>query len=267
MIAADLVRLGRLRAPCRSSAAPPAIVALAGVAGHRELVLPAGRARGLPNLVADADLAAATSLLQATDWVATARRPAPRRVARRRRARISSTGSTPHVPLLRAAARAHPGAAPAERAGRSRAVTGATCRRLRRRSASRALLTVLVAVGLAMLATGLVNVSEIFLAKRARSLGRLRLRPALGGERHRARRSAAWSAASLVERRALASSTRSRSCRGRSGSSPPRVAPNVWVAALAMVVSGFGNGARVPRCNVLLVQRGAPDRYAVARSP
>ena len=35
-------------------------------------------------------------------------------------------------------------------------------------------------------------------------------------------------------------------------------APNVWVAAACVVISGFGNGAAVV-CNALLVQRGAPD--------
>src|SRR5262249_60990936 len=36
--------------------------------------------------------------------------------------------------------------------------------------------------------------------------------------------------------------------------------PNVWVAALCVVVSGGGNGATIV-CNALLVQRGAPDRF------
>ena len=35
--------------------------------------------------------------------------------------------------------------------------------------------------------------------------------------------------------------------------------PNVWVAAVCVVVSGVGNGIAVV-CNALLVQRGAPDR-------
>ncbi len=37
------------------------------------------------------------------------------------------------------------------------------------------------------------------------------------------------------------------------------VSPNVWVAAVFVVVSGLGNGAVVV-CNAVLVQRGAPDR-------
>jgi MFS family permease len=37
------------------------------------------------------------------------------------------------------------------------------------------------------------------------------------------------------------------------------VAPNVWLAAIAVVLAGIGNGAAVV-CNAVLVQRGAPDR-------
>jgi MFS family permease len=36
-------------------------------------------------------------------------------------------------------------------------------------------------------------------------------------------------------------------------------APNVWVAAACVVISGAGNGSAIV-CNALLVQRGAPDR-------
>ena len=35
-------------------------------------------------------------------------------------------------------------------------------------------------------------------------------------------------------------------------------APNVWVASMSVVISGFGNGAAVV-CNALFVQGGAPD--------
>ena len=34
--------------------------------------------------------------------------------------------------------------------------------------------------------------------------------------------------------------------------------PNVWIAAVCVVVFGLGNGTAVV-CNALLVQRGAPD--------
>ena len=35
-------------------------------------------------------------------------------------------------------------------------------------------------------------------------------------------------------------------------------APNVWIAAACVIVSGVGNGVAVV-CNAVLVQRGAPD--------
>jgi MFS family permease len=43
------------------------------------------------------------------------------------------------------------------------------------------------------------------------------------------------------------------------GTGAAAAAPDVWVAAACVVVSGAGNGAAVV-CNALLVQRGAPDR-------
>ena len=36
------------------------------------------------------------------------------------------------------------------------------------------------------------------------------------------------------------------------------ISPNVWIAALFVVVSGIGNATALV-CNTLLVQRGAPD--------
>src|SRR5436190_23434874 len=36
-------------------------------------------------------------------------------------------------------------------------------------------------------------------------------------------------------------------------------APNVWIASVLVLISGFGNGTAVV-CNALLVQRGVPDR-------
>jgi MFS family permease len=42
------------------------------------------------------------------------------------------------------------------------------------------------------------------------------------------------------------------------GTALAAVSPDVWVAAVCVVVSGAGNGSTVV-CNALLVQRGAPD--------
>jgi MFS family permease len=64
---------------------------------------------------------------------------------------------------------------------------------------------------------------------------------------------------SLVERRQLARIYVSGLGMMAVGIGAAAVAPNVWVAAVCVVVSGAGNGIALV-CNALLVQRGAPDR-------
>ena len=43
------------------------------------------------------------------------------------------------------------------------------------------------------------------------------------------------------------------------GTGVAAISPNVWVAAIFVAVNGIGNGG-AGVCNILLVQRGAPDR-------
>src|SRR5207237_122594 len=62
-----------------------------------------------------------------------------------------------------------------------------------------------------------------------------------------------------VERRELALVYGSGLALMAVGIAAAAVSPNVWVAAVCVVVSGVGNGIAVV-CNALLVQRGAPDR-------
>jgi MFS family permease len=123
---------------------------------------------------------------------------------------------------------------------------------------SRALRTVLVGFGLAMLAVGLVNVSEVFLATRSLHsnalgygllwtgsgvglvIGAVLTGPVLG--RHRALHVyplvfLPWALGALGA----------------------GLSPNVWVAALAMVVSGFGNGLTFST-TIVIVQRYTSDR-------
>ena len=109
-----------------------------------------------------------------------------------------------------------------------------------------------------MLASGLVNVAEIFLATRALGSG------AFGY-------GLLWSASGVG---LVAGSLITGAVVGRRG--PLRVyplgflpwaagdlgaalAPNVWVAALAMVVAGFGNGVTFPM-TVLIIQERTIDR-------
>jgi MFS family permease len=123
---------------------------------------------------------------------------------------------------------------------------------------SRALLTVLLAWSVVMLAQAGVNVSEIFLAKdvfdggdfgygllvAATGLG-LVLGSLFGG--------------SWITQRGLTVPYSAAITLMALGLGAAAVAPNVWVAALVIIVAGAGNGVAVI-ANALLVQRGAPDR-------
>jgi MFS family permease len=123
---------------------------------------------------------------------------------------------------------------------------------------SRALLTVLLAWSVVMLAQAGVNVSEIFLAKdvfeggdfgygllvAATGLG-LVLGSLFGG--------------SWITQRGLTVPYSAAITLMALGLGAAAVAPNVWVAALVVIVAGAGNGVAVI-ANALLVQRGAPDR-------
>jgi dTMP kinase len=116
---------------------------------------------------------------------------------------------------------------------------------------------VLVGWGIASLAIGGVNVSEIFLAKHTFSAGDFGyglLYGAIGS---------GLVLGSFVSAPALARYGVAR-CYGGSlaimaaGYGATAASPNVWVAAACCVVVGIGNGAAVA-CNALLVQRGTFD--------
>jgi MFS family permease len=122
---------------------------------------------------------------------------------------------------------------------------------------SRALLTVLVAWSIVMLAMAFVNVSEVVLAKEvfdAGDFGYGLLVSATG--------------VGLVVGSLLAGGwLEQRGLRGPYVVSIGLMAlvfgiaaasPNVWVAAIAVVLAGLGNGVAVV-ANAVLVQRGAPD--------
>lgn len=122
---------------------------------------------------------------------------------------------------------------------------------------SRALLTVLIAWNVAMLHNAAVNVAEVRLAFRAFDAGQFGLGLMMGmagvGLAVGAYLAGAW-----VERRGLANVYGASLGLMAVGIGLAAAAPNVWVAAACVVISGAGNGAAVV-CNALLVQRGAPD--------
>jgi MFS family permease len=122
---------------------------------------------------------------------------------------------------------------------------------------SRALVCVLVVWSTVMLAGGIVNVAEVFLAREAFHAGDFGfgllwtgsgIGLVVGG----------LTAAPLIERDIGSAYVRFIAvfCVGLGCAA---AAPNVWVGAAAMALAGFGNGGAVV-ANVTLVQRGAPDR-------
>jgi MFS family permease len=123
---------------------------------------------------------------------------------------------------------------------------------------SRALLTVLIAWNVAMVHNAAVNVAEVRLAFRAFDAGQFGLGLMMGmagvGLAAGAYLAGAW-----IERRGLANVYGASLGLMAVGIGLAAVAPNVWVAAACVVISGAGNGAAVV-CNALLVQRGAPDQ-------
>jgi MFS family permease len=258
IIAADIARLGVFVAlPFVGSAL--AIVALAAVAGVANSFFRPAVLAGVPNLIAEEDLAHGTSLLQATDWAATTLGPIIGGVI------VSASGPDlvywinavtfliSVLLLMRI---------PARLLQSEQAITRGHWRDLAdgfgafRRSA--AMLTVIVAFGFAMLATGLINVSEIFLAERALHRG------AFGY-------GLLWTATgvglvvgslvsgALLESRELTDIYPLAFLPWAAGILAAAISQNIWVAALAMVVAGFGNGLTFPM-TVLIVQRYTEDR-------
>jgi MFS family permease len=123
---------------------------------------------------------------------------------------------------------------------------------------SRPLLTVLVAWSVVMLANGGVNVAEVFLATDVFeasdfgygfivAMGAVGLvAGSLGG-------------GPAIDRYGMRGPYSVGIALMGAGFLLAAASPNVWVAAIFVVVAGTGNGAAVV-CNAVLVQRGSPDR-------
>ncbi|HEX2110538.1 MAG TPA: MFS transporter [Gaiellaceae bacterium] len=123
---------------------------------------------------------------------------------------------------------------------------------------SRPLLTVLVAWSIVMLASAAMSVAEVFLARdvfdggdfgygvllAANALGLV-----VGG----------MAAGGLIARHGMRGPYGLAIALMGAGLLVAAGAPNLWIAALFVALAGAGNGAAVV-CNVVLVQRGAPDR-------
>ena len=257
MIGSDLGRLAVFAAlPFLDSAA--AIVPLALVAGIGNAFFRPAVLAGLPNLVSADELPAANALLQVVDWTTTALGPLLGG------ALVAAAG--PHLAywvnaVTFAVSAALVSAIPArllqsERPlGRGRfadlAAGYATVR------GSRALTCVLLAWSIVMVASGTVNLAEVFLARVTYHAGDLGfgllwagsgVGLVLGG----------LGAGAMIGRDLGAAYVRFLLVFAL-GIGCAAAAPDVWVGTAAMALAGLGNGGAVV-ANITIVQRGAPDR-------
>jgi MFS family permease len=258
VVGSDIVRLGVFSGlPFATSTIQ--IIALAAVAGIANSVFRPAVLAGLPNLVSEQDLGYATSILQATEWAATAFGPA---VA----GTLISLSSTDIVYWINAGTFAFSAALllriPSRLFQSEQAITRGHWRDVaeglqafKRPSAT---FVALFAFGFAMLATGLINISEIFLAKHVLHSGTFGF-------------GLLWSATgiglvigsltsgSLVEHRDITALYPLTFLPWAVGILGAALAPSIWVATISMVVAGFGNGLAFP-LTVLIVQRYTADR-------
>src|SRR3954447_10834721 len=257
MVAADAVRVGVFVAlPFAPNAAT--VVALAAVAGLATGFFRPAVYAGVPNLVPDEELPRANALLQGVENLSWAIGPLVGGVltaAAGPSAAYAINAASFLVSLL-LVVRIPPRLLQSERAlsrGHWRDLRDGFSVALR----SPSMRAVLVAWGIASVATGAANVAEIFLAKRTFSAGDLGyglLFSAMGaGLVLGTFLSAAVLARSGVARTYGASLT--LMAMGYIGAA---LSPNVWVAAGCLLVAGGGDGAAI-LCNALLVQRGTFD--------
>jgi MFS family permease len=259
MVGADLVRFAVF---CALPFAPNAttIVALAAVIGTATGFFRPAVYAGLPNLVSDEDLPQANSLLQTIDnstWAIGSLVGGALVAARGPDLAywINAVTFIVSAALLVQIPQRMLQEAKAETRGHWRDLADGLI--LVRRS--RALLTVLIAWNIGMIANAFVNVGEPFLATDSFSAGSfgLGLMMASAGV---GLALGAYLAGSWIEDRGLANVYGVSLGLMGVGVAGAAASPNVWVAAVCVIVSGAGNGATIV-CNALLVQRGAPDRF------
>ena len=257
MITSDIVRLAVFAAlPFTNSAL--ATVALAAAAGIGNAFFRPAVLAGLPNLIDDEELPAANALLQLIEWTTIAAGPIAGGAI------VGAWG--PHLAYwVNAGTFAFSAllvsAIPGRLLQSDRPIghghwadLAEGYRAVRR---SPALMCVLVAWSTVMLASGFVNVAEVFLAKRSYNAGDFGfgllwtgtgIGLVIGG----------LAASELIKRDLGASYVRFLALFAI-GIGCAAVAPDLWVGAVAMVVAGVGNGAAVVG-NITFVQRGAADQ-------
>ena len=235
------------------------MVVLAGVAGIANSFFRPAVLAGLPNLVPEEELARGTSLLQTADWAATALGPIL--------AGAIVGASGPHLVYWINAATFLFSAAlivriPGGLLQSEQGITRGHWRDVREGvgefARSRPLLTAFVALGFAVIATGFINVSEVFLATHSlhsHAFGYGLLWGATGAGLV----AGSLAVSSFVERHRPLAIYPYLFLPWAVGALGAGLAPSIWVAAVAMVVCGFGNGLAFP-LTVVIVQQAASDR-------
>jgi MFS family permease len=241
--------------------APGQIVALAAVAGFATGFFRPATYAGLPNLVDEADLPAANSLLRSTGNLT--------QVFGTLLGGVIVAASGPHVSYgINAASFALSALLLVTIAPERMEETG---ERPPRESylqelkngfslvlRTRPLLAVFVSWSLIMLTNACVNVAEIVLAKvtfHSGSFGYGLLWAGSGiGMVVGSLYSSSW-----LDRRSVSFVYVAALALTAFGTLATALSPNVWVGAASMALGGSGNGAAIV-CNSVIVQRGAPDR-------
>jgi MFS family permease len=257
LVGSDLLRLA-VFAALPFAGGPGTIVALALVAGIGDAFFRPALLAGLPNLVDDDDLPDANFLLQSAQWATTAIGPLVGGVL------VAASGpdlaywvnaasfGVSALLLARVAAPLLQSDKPLSRGHWRDIVEGISLVR-----SSAALLVVFVVWNLAMVAQGGINVAEVVLVKGPLDSGAFGfglmwattgVGLVLGGSVF----------AGFAARRSIGRVYPAGIALFGLGVGIAAVAPSIWVAAAAMVVSGLGNGIAVV-ANITLVQRGSPD--------
>jgi MFS family permease len=257
MIVSDLVRFGVFcTLPFAGSATT--IVALAGIAGFTTGFFRPAVYAGLPNLVAEDDLARANSLIQTSENISWTVAP----IIGGALVAVSSPDTAywvNAVSFLLSALLVF--RIPAGKLQGALAVSHGYLRDLgdgfKRVVRTRPLLTVLIVWTITLGGAAASNTAQVFLAKDTFSAGDfgyglifgcIGLGLAIGS----------FGAGTWVERRSVGSVYAASVLLQAIGIGAAGGMPNVWAALPCFVLSGLGNGTAIV-CNSLLVQRGAPD--------
>ena len=257
MIAADAVRIGVFAAlPFAPSAG--AVVALAAVAGLATGFFRPAVYAGVPNLVPDDQLTRANALILGIENLSWAIGPLVGGVltaASGPSAAYAINAVSFLVSILLVVR------IPARSLQSERALTRGHWRDLgdgfNAALRSPSMRAVLVAWGIAMLATGAANVAEIFLAKHSFSAGDIGY-GLLYGAMGTGLVLGSFISARMLARHGVARAYGGSLALMAIGYLGAAASPNVWVAAGITLVAGVGNGAAIA-CNAILVQRGTFD--------